>query len=87
MGHGDALLGRVSGAINSAVLPLANNFLSADESLRMSFCRREFSGASLVDIMVMRKTLTYIDTTSFPLKQLLDSIFLGREAVLAAATT
>ena len=65
MGHGDALLGRVSGAINSAVLPLASNFLGADESLRMSFCRTEFSGASPVDIMVMRRTRIYIDTTSF----------------------
>ena len=47
-------------------LALANNFLSADESLSMSVCSRTvFSKASPVDSMEMRRTRIYIGTTNF----------------------
>ena len=46
-------------------LPLANNFLSADESLLINVCRTRFSRASPVDIMGMRRAQIYIGTTNF----------------------
>ena len=46
-------------------LALANNFLSADEPLRISVCRTGFSRASPVDIMQMRRSQIYIGTTNF----------------------
>ena len=46
-------------------LPLANNFLSADESVCMSVCRIESSRDSPVDVMETRRNQIYISTTNF----------------------